>query len=1167
MSSEQAVIRLVLATSAVKKLLIFDISFNPLIMKRVLAIIYIFLSVSAISQEGHPLETILQQGHNKYVTSADFHPSGKYAVTGGFDNAIILWNLETGKEIRSYNRHTAAVWSVVFSPDGKQLLSTSADQTAKLYDVLTGDLIRSWDIPKDDVRQAYFSLGGEEVVLISNRDGYFVYDKRSGDEVGKWLKDYSAFYQRNLLDPTGLKALNRGNYKGAQVMSTQNGDTLLNIPFDKVHGMEFSPDGSKIALSSTKLFAKVFDAQTGKELAHLEDKDSDEKCDGCNTKLVWSNSGDFVITMSNRIDAILWNASNGKKIRVFKDVSELNRRPTMMQFAPDDEHVVFNVYGTLFAFNVKSGKKTLELKSAQLDYYDLNVSPDGNYVIIPGKSNTAEVWNIRTGKKKITLKGYLNHEKDDGLKYSYDNWTDTGILKYISMRRGFVLSPDGKNAVIGSVDSIAMMVDLETGKVKQTFQGHSQVVLAFDFSPDGKVLATSGGDRHIKLWDVASGKEIDDIGYHRNLVFDLDFNSDGSKLVSASWDGTMAVWDLKEECYEFKETPGGNSPYCIGFSPNDLYIVGGNLKNNFNFFEADALESFRDLVGNEDIVGEFAYSPDAKQIVTASWDGRVKVWDVLSGMLLARLADHEGAVYSVDWHPTQGYIASGGADNTILLWDPVTSKVLARLEGHTNAVSCLRFVNDGSKLVSLSVDGVMKVWDMDKQTEDYTRIQISRDEWLGTTSKGYFDGSSKALSLVNYVSGMEVVPVSSLFDKYFSPGLIKRVNQGEQFDDRSEHINKLIQESPTIAFHLSESNTRSLPVDVDSVYRWKKEVLPLGIQINSQGQELEEIRIYNNNKLIIAESLEEKIVFRGGDKDIRHYEVPLNNGDNNITGYVINRDRTESPATNILVEFDGEAAKTDLYLLTIGINDYKNPKYDLDYAVNDAKSFGKAISKGADTLFNEIFTFNITNELATKQVIEETIAQIEEKIGPEDVFVFYYAGHGVMSYAKDPADADFYIVTHDVTNLYGDVAMLNEKAVSASELMQFSMEISAEKQLFILDACHSGGALDAFATRGDGREKALAQLARSTGTFFLTASQDAQYANEVGNLKHGLFTYALLEIIEGNFGDNGDKKVTVNELKSYVEDRVPELSEEHRGTPQYPTSYSFGQDFPIVILK
>src|SRR5690606_37139872 len=119
-----------------------------------------------------------------------------------------------------------------------------------------------------------------------------------------------------------------------------------------------------------------------------------------------------------------------------------------------------------------------------------------------------------------------------------------------------------------------------------------------------------------------------------------------------------------------------------------------------------------------------------------------------------------------------------------------------------------------------------------------------------------------------------------------------------------------------------------------------------------------------------------------------------------------------------------------------------------------------------------------------------------KSIGPEDVFVFYYAGHGVMSIEQDASE--FYVVTFDVTNFYGGIEQLKEKAISAEELMDFSRRISAEKQLFIMDACQSGGALKAFAQRGAVREKALAQLARSTGTFFLTASEDAQYANEVG---------------------------------------------------------------------
>ncbi|MCB9224132.1 MAG: caspase family protein [Crocinitomicaceae bacterium] len=1128
-----------------------------------LSLLLIFVGSTIFGQSNPKLETILQQGHAKYVTAADFHPSGKYVATGGYDNAIILWNLSNGKQIRMFNRHTAPVWSVEFSPEGDQLLSTSADKTINLYDIKTGELIHSWESGNEDVRQAYFSGNGQYIYYLNNRDEYHVCDRKTGKLLGDYKKNYSAYYLRNLIDPSGTRVLNTSGYKGAEVLELGTGDTILQIPFDKVWGMAFSPDGSKIALSSSKLFAKIFDAQTGKELADLTDPDSDERCDGCNTKMTWSNDGKYLMTMSNKVDAILWDAATGKKIKAFNDVRE---RPTILKFSPDDSHIVMSLGDQLFAYQTKTGKKTLEIKKEGLDYFDINFDPLSNKIILPGKNSTAEIWDVSTGKRVDVLEGYLNKDRDDGLRFSYDSYWDSGILKYLSLRRSFAISPDDKYMVIGGIDSTALMIELSTGKVIQEFKGHSKVVIAFDFSPDGKTLATAGGDRHLKLWDVKTGKLISDIGKHRELIFDLSFDNSGEKIVTASWDGTMCVWDLKNEKYHFKDM-GGNSPYCVGFTPNDLYVVSGNLKNNFKFYEADVLEEFRDLVGNDDIVSDFAFSSNGSKLVTCSWDGNIKVWDVISGMLIGKHHLHNGPVYSCDWSNDGKYVVSSGADGIIHLWDPEKRSLVKSLKGHTSAVTKVRFTSDSKKVISISVDGEVKVWNIDQDKPIYSRIQISRNEWLTTTPSGYFDGSSKALNVVNYVSGMEVVPVGSLFDKYYTPGLIKRIYAGEKFEDTGENIKELIESSPLIAFHLTESSKRSIPVEHDSVYKWKKNVLPLGIQINSKDHELQEIRVYNNGKLVIAESLQEELVFRGGEKDIRNYEVPLADGENEITGLVINKDRTESVPTKILVHFDGEAAQTDLYILSIGINEYKNPKYNLDYAVNDSKSFTKSIKDGGAGLFTNVFEYSITNEKATKEVITATIKEIEEKIGPEDVFLFYYAGHGVMSFEKDETQSDFYIVTHDVTNLYGEVDMLKEKAISAKELMAFSIEISAEKQLFILDACHSGGALESFATRGDGREKALAQLARSTGTFFLTASQDAQYANEVGNLKHGLFTYALLEILDGQMGDNGDHKITINEIKSYVEDRVPELSEEYRGSPQYPTSYSFGQDFPIVIIK
>ena len=164
--------------------------------------------------------------------------------------------------------------------------------------------------------------------------------------------------------------------------------------------------------------------------------------------------------------------------------------------------------------------------------------------------------------------------------------------------------------------------------------------------------------------------------------------------------------------------------------------------------------------------------------------------------------------------------------------------------------------------------------------------------------------------------------------------------------------------------------------------------------------------------------------------------------------------------------------------------------------------------------------------------------------------------------------SQFYIVPYDVTKLYGKNEMLRTKAISAHELQLFSTELKAQKQMFVFDACQSGGITELLSSRGVAEEKAISQLARSTGTYWLTASNSKQYATEFKELGHGLFTYCVLLGLQGQAdGGSKDKKITVKELSSFLDDKVPELSEKHKGTPQYPSIYGYGMDFPIIIIK
>ena len=73
-----------------------------------------------------------------------------------------------------------------------------------------------------------------------------------------------------------------------------------------------------------------------------------------------------------------------------------------------------------------------------------------------------------------------------------------------------------------------------------------------------------------------------------------------------------------------------------------------------------------------------------------------------------------------------------------------------------------------------------------------------------------------------------------------------------------------------------------------------------------------------------------------------------------------------------------------------------------------------------------------------------------------------------------------------------------------------------------------------------------------------------EVATEFETLHHGTFTYALLEALDGK-ADRGDGQVTINEIKLYMDERVPELTQQYGGSAQYPTGYITGNDFPIAV--
>src|SRR5688572_10547529 len=106
---------------------------ESLTMKRIQILYPIVAFVAALLPlVGLAFEIQPQLGHTGYVTSVVYSPDGLYLASASTDDTVKLWEVSSGKELRTFRGHTDDVRSIAFSPDGKYIASGSWDRTVRL---------------------------------------------------------------------------------------------------------------------------------------------------------------------------------------------------------------------------------------------------------------------------------------------------------------------------------------------------------------------------------------------------------------------------------------------------------------------------------------------------------------------------------------------------------------------------------------------------------------------------------------------------------------------------------------------------------------------------------------------------------------------------------------------------------------------------------------------------------------------------------------------------------------------------------------------------------------------------------------------------------------------------------------------------------------------------
>lgn len=772
-----------------------------------------------------------------------------------------------------------------------------------------------------------------------------------------------------------------------------------------------------------------------------------------------------------------------------------------------------------------------------------------------------------------------------------------------------------------TVSALAQEVDL----VRLGYDKSNAKQIGMAASSDRKNIAFIYDDKTIQIFDVASGKFVKHFEGPYSSLFDVQLTSSGR--IALITEEEVQIWDWKKgaSIAKFLLARGATK---TAFSPINNLLAVGQRGGGVSIFDLNSLKKIQEVAVKKNHVGALAFHPDGKKIVVGVIAAlnfnpqTLTMFDVESGQELMKSTEKayfsmvafnesgdelmaaglnavatqvvmmtlDGATlqlkkkFDSQMTMSTGKVAYGG----LVKGDRLYAVTLTQsFNVHDSKSGAMTFTTraergkapafikvgigsynvfplsaDGSKvLLNATKNNINQIFDSKTNSIIGYFFSDSNENFAIVSRDGRVDGTPEALSRLYWTSrkSSKRASLESTFEKGFSPKLLAQVIQENATDKLAFEVDEVVDKIPV----LSLKSVNDSPTNANASFETPLKKSKVIIEVMQNLDQAKEIKLYQNAKLVSLKPNQ-------GDSKFA-FDVVLNTSfgeDNFFYASATTKLGIESEKVKFKISYKGATdEKPTLYLITIGINQYKNPKYNLNYAEADANGFETAIQQSATSIFKKIVPYTIRNNTAIKENIYEAFENVRKAALEQDMLVVYYAGHGVMTDTSPDQPQEFYVVPHDVTQLYGRSELLQERAISASTLKKFAESINAQKQVFVLDACQSAGALEAMASRGAAEERAIAQLARSTGTFWITATGSDQFATEFEKLGHGIFTYALLEGMKGEADTNNDKKLTVRELSTYIENKVPLLSEQLKGTAQYPSAYSFGNDFPIMVIK
>ncbi len=1024
--------------------------------------------------------------------------------------------------------HKSAINMVKYSPTGQHVYSASDDKTIKMWDVNTGIDVNTFNAHSAGINCIELSSDGQTLVSGDKQGNIIVWNALTGEPIQQ-IAAHEGPVNVAKLSKDGQTIVSGGEDELLKLWNI-NGDTIKTIRgfTAPIKNLGISPDGQRIVTGGGKnngVEVKLVDPEKGKILADALDNVKGSGAAIAYTKVIMTGF------------AVIGNVANG---RVGKGMTTIfTMSYSNIEFSKDGKKVLFSQ--NLF----------IPFMAAKGDEKDTGSSSISIVELAENRNNFGEV--KRPNYWKVDNPRAVAMFNEDQTKVIVN---ETRSLKVFDIENAEFPEPGTKEAT--------QYVPPVIKEIKNITKNTNWIAL----SPDYRTIVSSDEDRRLKLWDYASGRKIRDLEGYVQPALAVDVMPDGKHILVGSLDRNMTLWDITtgQLIRTFDRSSDVNH---IDVSKDGKYVVTTAVDTKFskvwNFKTGRLLRS---LMEKKDAVVWVKFDPsDADKVWTLTETDELKEWSIkeikskkMKGDYLDLEDKYTSGQYTVRFDGYEVILKKGN--------QPVFSDV------QKGIITDAAFSLDGKYLITTNESGEISMYATANGTKTVNMALIGESDYITYTPDFYYSSSKGAARAIAFKKDNQVLPFEQLELKYNRPDIIAGKLGYASMKLIASYKAAYHKRLKRLGFNEADlSSSFDLPelqLDVTTIpLETDQRTLSFAVKATDKNSTIDRLQVYVNDVPVFGSKGLDVSSKRSSSVE-QQLSFDLSAGLNEIKVTAINAKGQESIPVFFDVQHTAEYDKPDLYLVAIGVSEYRQSAYNLAFAAKDAKDVVATLQ--ASGAYEQVHVKLITNDQATDTNVKN-IRSFVEKAKVDDVVAIFIAGHGVLD-----DEYTYYFATHNI-----DFNNPSSGGLPYEALENIIDGIASRNKILLMDTCHSGEldqedveeaeaetkAVGAVAFRSTGAivklkansfglentlelSKALfGDMKKGTGATVISAAGGTEFAAEGVNSQNGLFTGSLLEGIQTRRADlNRDRTYTVSELRHFVSEQVIKRS----NGSQVPTS-------------